>query len=133
MLSWCLDDILLKYDLEEVHPILTEIVNRSITEGVVPEDMKDSSEIWLRSWVFENYRPISNMSFISKSIQRVVAAPSTCTCFNPWIIIKRDNYLVWCRNHAKTKFWYASCNFDILHLIMLKVNIRDNSTFCVLT
>jgi len=64
-------------------PLITYICNRSLSEGIMPESQKsaivtpllkkpnlDKSDV-------KNYRPISNLSFISKLIERCVSAQLT--------------------------------------------------------
>ena len=62
---------------EDLLPVLTKIVNSSLQSGCFPE-------IWEEAWVFpllkkpgldvifKNFRPVSNLSFISKLIERAV-------------------------------------------------------------
>ena len=70
---------LVKACLEELAPLITQIVNRSLATGYVPTALKnaiikpilkhkgeDTEEL-------KNYRPVSNLSFLSKVLEKVVA------------------------------------------------------------
>ena len=69
---------LLKQVLEETTPVTQSIINKSPQQGVFPDDMKEaflrpllkSSKLELQD---QNYRPVSNLSFCSKTIERVAA------------------------------------------------------------
>ena len=76
----CQDPILatiLKSVSDKVIPCLSKLVNKSLHEGsmeCVKESIIDSliKKINLDSDIFNNYRPVSNLVFISKIIERVV-------------------------------------------------------------
>ena len=61
-------------------PVITRIVNLSLTSGTVPPKMKQASlspllkRALLNHEEFPNYRPISNLPFISKCTEKVVAS-----------------------------------------------------------
>ena len=61
-------------------PCITPIVNQSISECVVPVTLKSASVTPLIKKAnldpddMKNYRPVSNLSYISKLIERVVVA-----------------------------------------------------------
>ena len=69
---------LLKNCLEELLPIITTIVNVSLQTGVFPDQMKSAivratlKKTNLDSDVLQNYRPISNLSFLSKILEKCV-------------------------------------------------------------
>ena len=71
---------LLKQCLPEILPFLTEIVNLSIKNATVSSSLKKAivrpllKKATLDPDILKNYRPISNLSFVSKLIERVVAA-----------------------------------------------------------
>lgn len=60
-------------------PIITCLVNQSLAEGVFPDDFKQAivkpllKKPSLDKKCLKNYRPVSNLSFISKIIEKVVA------------------------------------------------------------
>ena len=61
----------------EVTPIITQIVNASLTHGEFTSELKNSLVHPLLKkpgidCIFRNYRPISNLSFLSKLIERMV-------------------------------------------------------------
>ena len=62
---------------QEVVPILSQIVNASLTEGEFTSELKEALLHPLlkkagTDLIFKNYRPISNLSFLSKLIERAV-------------------------------------------------------------
>jgi len=80
--SCCLDPVptfLLKECLEGLAPIITKLVNLSMETGVVPDAMKEAvvTPILKKPTlppVMKNYRPVSNLPFISKVLERAVAS-----------------------------------------------------------
>ena len=71
--------ILLKQTLPSVITILTEIINKSLTSGLFPDRLKVALVRPLLKkanldLIEKNYRPISNIEFIGKSIERVAMA-----------------------------------------------------------
>ena len=70
---------LLKECTEEMVPFITELINKSLSSGVFPENMKSAlvspllKKASLDPNVFKNYRPVSNLSFVSKILEKVVA------------------------------------------------------------
>ena len=79
----CLDPLpthLVKLYAESLLPAITKIVNISLNEGVVPESLKIAvvtpllKKANLNPNVLKNYRPVSNLSFLSKIIEKVVAS-----------------------------------------------------------
>ena len=60
-------------------PVITQIINSSLVSGIVPDSFKCAivhpllKKSSLDSNVLNNYRPISNLSFISKVLERVMA------------------------------------------------------------
>ena len=81
--SSCLLDPLpthmVKESIDELAPILTQIVNLSLTNSTVPDSLKKSIVVPLLKKsnldknILKNFRPVSNLSFASKLIERVVA------------------------------------------------------------
>ena len=69
-------------------PIIVRIVNLSLNEACVPEIFKQSAvEPRLMKPMFDNellssYRPISNLRFISKAIEKVAADRLNCNLIN---------------------------------------------------
>ena len=74
---------LLKASLDNLLPILTTICNQSLLEGVLPISQKSAiitpilKKAGLDPDVAANCRPISNLTFISKVIERIVAGQLT--------------------------------------------------------
>ena len=61
-------------------PIITEIVNKLLSSGIFLSSLKSvivhplRKKATLNSEIFKNYRPVSNLPFISKVIEKVIAA-----------------------------------------------------------
>ena len=71
---------ILKECLDVLVPLITVIVNLSLNNSDVPKNLKDAlitpliKKLLLNPDILKNYRPVSNLSFISKLIERIVAA-----------------------------------------------------------
>ena len=69
---------LLKDDLETHLPVLTELVNSSLTSGHFPSALKHGvvrpliKKANLVHNQMKNYRPVTNLSFVSKILEKVV-------------------------------------------------------------
>ena len=69
---------LLKSSIDELLPIITDIMNASITSGYVPKSFKSAlvrpllKKPGLDPNVLKNYRPVSNLPFLSKVLEKVV-------------------------------------------------------------
>jgi exonuclease III len=80
--SCALDPIptwILKNCKQELLPVITKIVNLSLTSGSFPKSMKKAlvkpliKKSSLDPDDYKNYRPVSNLGFVSKVVERVVA------------------------------------------------------------
>jgi hypothetical protein len=75
---------LLKQLMESIIPTITKMVNLSLQESYVPSSMKKAhvtpllKKPSLDRNILKNYRPVSNLSFISKIIEKVVLSQITC-------------------------------------------------------
>ncbi len=85
--SCALDPIptfLLKECLDIALPVLTEIVNKSLSTGYMPKSLKQAivTPIPKKPKVteFKNFRPISNLPFLSKVIERIVIDKLSSYC-----------------------------------------------------
>ena len=71
--------LLLKSCLKELSQVLLKIVNLSLTDSHVPKSLKHASvkpllkKPGLDTEFLNNYRPVSNLPYLSKLIERVVA------------------------------------------------------------
>ncbi len=71
---------LLKECLSSLLPVITRIVNLSLSSSVVPEKLKEAllspliKKALMDSELLKNFRPVSNLAFISKIIEKVVAS-----------------------------------------------------------
>ena len=70
---------LLKLCASELTPVIMKMINLSLSEGHVPEAWKVAILIpILKKYgldlVFENFRPVSNMSFVSKATEKAVVS-----------------------------------------------------------
>ena len=65
--------------LDELVPIITKIMNISLTTGAVPQSFKHAlvkpllKKMDLDPECLENYRPVSNLPFLSKVLERIVS------------------------------------------------------------
>ena len=70
---------LLKECISVLLPVLTQIVNLSMSTAVMPDQLKDAiispllKKASLDSDIFKHFRPVSNLTFLSKIIEKVVA------------------------------------------------------------
>ena len=70
---------LLKKSLDDVLPAIVDIINASLTNGSVPSSMKCVivspllKKPSLDKEILKNYRPVSNLPFLSKVLEKVVA------------------------------------------------------------
>ena len=81
--KWCsLDPIptcLLKECLDLLLPLITNIVNLSMSSGEMPHNLKEAiilpliKKALLDPEIFKHFRPVSNLSFLSKLVEKVVA------------------------------------------------------------
>ena len=71
---------LLKQCGDDIIPAITQVINRSLSSGVVPSGFKKAhvppllKKPDLDAECLNNYRPVSNLSFTSKQTERVAAA-----------------------------------------------------------
>jgi exonuclease III len=69
---------LLKTCLEVLLPVVTKIVNLSLSTSIMPTNLKEAiilpllKKANLDAELFKNFRPVSNLAFISKIIEKVV-------------------------------------------------------------
>ncbi len=65
--------------LDALLPIITEIINLSLSSAAVPPNLKEAiiipllKKILLDPEIFKNFRPVSNLRYISKLVEKVVA------------------------------------------------------------
>ena len=70
---------LLKECLDVLLPVILKIVNLSLSSGIMPSALKKAlvlpllKKINMILEIFKNYRPVSNLPYLSKIIERVVA------------------------------------------------------------
>ena len=81
--SCALDPIpapVLKSSLDLLLPFITKVVNSSLAHGVMADDMKEAllkpllKKASLDYEIFRNYRPVSNLMFLSKCCEKVVSS-----------------------------------------------------------
>ena len=75
--------------IEELLPIIARIVNLSLQSAVMPHDLKEAvlkpkiKKDSLDSELFSNFRPVSNIRFLAKAIEKAVAyrlSPNKLKC-----------------------------------------------------
>ena len=78
--TWLLKDLPV---LQVLVPLMTTLINTSLTEGIVPLSLKSAQitpvlkKEGLDTKEFKNFRPVSNLPFLSKLLERVVARQLT--------------------------------------------------------
>ncbi len=76
---------LVKICCDELTPVITKMVNLSISEGIVPDCWKTAlvrpllKKLGLEL-LFENFRPISNLPFVAKSVEKAVIPQLSTHC-----------------------------------------------------
>jgi exonuclease III len=71
--------LLTDHFLPELLPVITEMVNASLASGIFPASLKTAlvrpllKKLSLDSNVLKNFRPVSNLSFLSKIIEKIAA------------------------------------------------------------
>ena len=71
---------LLREMISEIVPLLAKLFHASLSSGVVPSAFKGAKvgpllkKAGLDSNVFKNYRPVSNLPFLSKILEKIVLA-----------------------------------------------------------
>ena len=66
--------------LPHIAPVIKDIVNKALSSGCFPSCMKSAivkpllKKSTLNPEIFKNYRPVSNLSYVSKVIEKVIAA-----------------------------------------------------------
>ena len=68
--------VLVNSNLCAISPLITRIINHSLQTGYVPATLKSAllKKSTLDPEVLANYRPISNLLFLSKVLEKVIAA-----------------------------------------------------------
>ena len=94
---------MVKDSVDELIPMVTILVNLSLQSANVPDSMKQAlvtpllKKDDLDPEVLKNYRPVSNLSFLSKVLERVVAARLT-------------NYMTTNQLHEPMQSAYRACH-----------------------
>ena len=71
---------LLKELLPSIAPLMTDFINSSLRSGVVPDSVKSATvtpllkKPSLHINILKNYSPVSNLHFVSKVLERVMAS-----------------------------------------------------------
>ena len=76
---------LVKLCCHELAPIIAEIINLSFSEGIVPNHWKTALVLPLLKkfgldFMFENFRPISNLPFVVKSAEKATISQLSIHC-----------------------------------------------------
>ena len=70
---------LIKDNINVLAPYIANIVNKSLISGIFPQSQKHAyvcplvKKVSLDKEIFKNYRPISNLKFFGKTIERIVS------------------------------------------------------------
>ena len=118
---------LLKECIDTVLPILTEIVNRCLTNGYMPRSLKEAviTPIPKKPKISElkNFRPISNLPFLSKVIERIVVDKLSTNCAEN--NLNEPYQSAYRKNH--------SCETALLEVANVILNNMDNQKVTILT
>ena len=120
---------LLKNSLSDLLPSITKIINVSLSSGIVPPSFKDAivnpllKKLGLDQNQFNNYRPVSNLPFLSKILEKVV-------------LKQLMEHII--KNKLRQKFQSAYRMFHSTETALLRVfndliNALDDGNVCVLT
>ena len=120
---------LLKDSLPEVLPFITKIINISLSTSTVPQSFKDAivnpllKKFGLDQNVLNNYRPVSNLLYLSKILEKVVFK-------------QLMEHLI--RNNLREKYQSAYKMFHSTETALLRVfndllNALDDGNICILT
>ena len=107
---------MVKDSVDELIPMVTILVNLSLQSANVPDSMKQAlvtpllKKDDLDPEVLKNYRPVSNLSFLSKVLERVVAARLT-------------NYMTINQLHEPMQSAYRSCHSTETALVRVQNDI----------
>ncbi|PFX24918.1 Proprotein convertase subtilisin/kexin type 4 [Stylophora pistillata] len=114
---------------EDLFPVLTKIVNNSLQSGCSPEIWKEALVfLFLKKpgldVIFENFRPVSNLSFVSKLIERAVfnQIHGHLVCNNLYPVAQSASR----RNHST-----ETALLKVMNDILLKMN-KQHVTIVVL-
>ena len=128
--SCALDPIpthILKDCMDEVSQVITDIVNKSLSSGHMPDCLKEAliTPIPKKANVteFKNFRPISNLPFISKLIERIVIEKLSEYC--------AKNNLD--ENYQSAYRKYHSCETALLQVANTILTNMDNQQVTILT
>ena len=107
---------MVKDSVDELIPMVTILVNLSLQSANVPDSMKQALVTPLLKnddldlEVLKNYRPVSNLSFLSKVLERVVAARLT-------------NYMTINQLHEPMQSAYRACHSTETALVRVQNDI----------
>ena len=113
---------------EELLPIITSMVNSSLANAIVPADLKCAhirpvlKKPSLDAQALQNYRPVSNLSFFSKVLEKIVA-------------LRLGQHLAINNLHEKFQSAYKNCHSTETALIKVQSDILkavDNGSSAVL-
>ena len=103
----------LKACTEELVPVITSLVNSSLLRGIFPNAFKEGrlqpkiKKTTLDKEKLDNFRPITNLAFVSKIVERTVA----CQCNNHYLVT----------NHLYPKLQAAYQQFHSTETALLRV------------
>ena len=138
MQPWSNSNLAYKKCIDVLAPLIMEIVNLSLSTGKMPDDYKNAvlipllKKISLDQEIFNNFGPISNLVYISKLIEKVIASRlhSHMTNNNLYEELHTENFTV-LKQHwhvymktywgplMTTKVYYLLCSIWVLLLIPL--------------
>jgi hypothetical protein len=96
----------LKDCIESLVPVIMKITNSSLAEGFIPEELKEAivrpliKKPTLDKDVLKNYRPVSNITHLSKVMEKIVAKQLTDHCMDQGLF---DSFQSAYRKHHSTE------------------------------
>ena len=129
---------IIKGDPEVFAPFLTKIVNCSLQNGAFTSELKQANvkpllkKLGLTADDKKNFRPVSNLSFVSKLIERTVSEQLTKHAdktrnLEPFQSAYRENHSTETALHVKTDLLNALDNKEITCLVLLDLSAAFNT------
>ena len=119
---------LVKECVHELAPLITRVINKSLTDGIVPGSLKDAlvrpliKKSGMDTSSLKNYRPVSNLPLMAKLLEKVVAT-------------RMDAHLQSCHLHTTFQSAYKPHHSTETALLRVQSDILralDQGSSCIL-
>ena len=109
--------------IDMLAPLITRIINKSLEKGCVPDDLKHANILPLIKKdnldkdILKNYRPVSNLTFVSKLLEKVVAErlKNHLDKYDLWSIMQSVALFTVLRLH------YSECKMTLSTLLVRRI------------